>query len=114
VSAYEDRWIECTDTELLVKGYYFAWGDFGWATKRIPYRSIKSVERFDLTRWRGKYRIWGSGDFTHWGNYDPQRPKKSVGFFLHLGGHVIPFVTPDDPDAFEQALRAHVPVRSPG
>ena len=61
----------------------------------------------------GKYRIWGSGDFTHWGNYDPQRPGKTVGFFLDVGGRVIPFVTPDDPDAFEQALRPHVPVRSP-
>ena len=46
MSAYKDRWIECTDTDLLVKGYYFAWV-LAWATKRIPYSPIKSVERFD-------------------------------------------------------------------
>ncbi len=114
VSAYKDRWLECTGTELLVKGYYFAWGDFAWATKRIPYSSIKSLERFEMTTWRGKYRIWGSGDFKHWGNYDPQRPRKSVGFFLDVGRHVVPFVTPDDPEAFEQALGPHLPVGSPG
>ena len=113
MSAYKDPFIECTDTELLVKRYYFAWGGFAWATKRIPYSSLKSVERFDLTGWRGKYRIWGSGDFKHWANYDPKRPGKSVGFFLHVGGHVIPFVTPDDPEAFEQALTPHVPVGPP-
>lgn len=113
VSAYMDRWLECTGTELLVKGYYFAWGDFSWATKWIPYSSIKSLERFEMTTWRGKYRIWGSGDFKHWGNYDPQRPRKSVGFFLDVGRHVVPFVTPDDPEAFEQALGPHLPVGSP-
>jgi hypothetical protein len=114
VRAYKDRRIECTATDVLVKGYYFAWGDFAWATKRIPYSAITSVDRFDLTTWRGKYRIWGSGDFKHWGNYDPQRSGKSVGFFLHVGGRVVPFVTPDDPDAFERALEQHVPVVPPG
>jgi hypothetical protein len=114
VSPYKDRWIECTDTAVLIKGYYFAWGDFAWATKQIPYSAITSVERFDVTARRGKYRIWGSGDFTHWGNYDPQRPGKSVGFFLHVAGRVVPFVTPDDPDAFERTLERHVPVVPPG
>ncbi len=66
-----------------------------------------------MTLSHGKYRTLGSGDLTHWGNYDPRRPGKSVGFFLHVGGRVVPFVTPDDPDAFELALRAHVPVGSP-
>ena len=28
-------------------------------------------------------------------------PKKDVGFRLDVGGRVIPWVTPDDPDAFE-------------
>jgi hypothetical protein len=102
MSDYHDRWIECTDSEVLVKGYYFPWG-----TKRIPYSSIKSLDRFTMSALRGKGRIWGSGDFTHWANLDPQRPKKSVGFYMNVGKHVIPFLTPDDPDTFERVVRSH-------
>jgi hypothetical protein len=100
---YKDRWIECTDGEILVHGYYFPWG-----TKRIPYADIRSFSRFTMTALRGKGRIWGSGDLRHWANLDPQRPRKSVGFYLDLGRHVVPFLTPDDPEAFEQVLREHV------
>ncbi len=103
VSEYKDRWIECTDSALLVRGYYFPWG-----TKRIPYASIKGFDRFTMSARRGKARIWGSGDFRHWANLDPGRPAKSVGFFLDVGRRVVPFLTPDDPDAFERVLRAHI------
>jgi hypothetical protein len=107
MSAYQDRWIECTDTEVRVRGYYFPWG-----TKRIPYASIRSLDRFTLTALRGKGRIWGSGDFKHWANLDPRRPTKSVGFMVNLGRHVIPVLTPDDPDAFEKVLGQRVALGS--
>jgi hypothetical protein len=97
---YRDRRIECTPTEVRVRGYYFPWG-----TKRIPYTSIKALDRFALTALRGKGRIWGSGDFKHWANLDRHRPSKSVGFFVHLGGRVVPVLTPDHPDAFESVVR---------
>jgi hypothetical protein len=103
MSEYQDRWIECTDSEIIIRGYYFPWG-----TKRIRYASIESLDRFTMTALRGKGRIWGSGDFRHWANLDPGRPRKSVGFFVNLGRAVIPFLTPDDPDAFEQVVRSHV------
>jgi hypothetical protein len=103
MSEYKDRWIECTDSEVVIRGYYFPWG-----TKRIPYSAIRSIDRFDMSAWRGKGRIWGSGDFRHWANLDPLRPKKSVGFYLDLGRHVLPFLTPDDPATFEAVLEEHV------
>jgi hypothetical protein len=103
MSLYKDRWIELTDHDVIVRGYYFPWG-----AKRISYSSITSLDRFTMTALRGQWRIWGSGDLRHWANLDPGRPKKSVGFFLDLGRHVIPFLTPDDPEAFEQALRPHL------
>jgi hypothetical protein len=103
VPLYKDRWIECTDTEVQIRGYYFPWG-----TKQIPYTSIRSLERFTMTALRGKGRIWGSGDLQHWANLDPARPSKSVGFFLDLGRHVVPFLTPDEPDAFEQVIRSRI------
>jgi hypothetical protein len=104
MTTYRDGRIECSETGVAVRGYYFPWG-----TKRIPYRSIRSLERFTMTGLGGKWRIWGSGDLKHWANLDTQRPKKSVGFFLDVGRSVIPFLTPDDPDAFEAAVREHMP-----
>jgi hypothetical protein len=109
VDTYGDRWIECTDDEIRVRGYFFPWG-----TKRIPYRSIRSLDRFCLAALRGKGRIWGSGDLRHWANFDPGRPKKRVGFILDVGARVMPFLTPEDPDRFEQVVRAQVPLDSAG
>ncbi len=102
MATYQDPKIECTDREIIIHGYYFPWG-----SKRIPYSSVRSLERFDMTALRGKGRIWGSGDFRHWANLDGGRPKKSVGFYIDVGARMIPFVTPDDPDAFEAAVREH-------
>ena len=84
---------------VRVRGYYFPWG-----TKTIPYASIRSLDRFTMSALRGKGRIWGSGDLRHWANLDPQRPKKSVGFFVDVGRRIVPFLTPDDPDAFERVI----------
>jgi hypothetical protein len=67
-----------------------------------------------MTALRGKGRIWGSGDLKHWANLDPQRPRKSIGFFVNVGRHVIPFLTPDDADAFEQAVASHIQPGSSG
>ncbi len=101
-AAYEDKYITCDDEGVRVRAYYFPWG-----SKVIPYSSIRALDRFPLTAWRGKARIWGSGDLRHWANLDPGRPKKSVGFFLDVGRRVVPFLTPSDPDAFEAVVRAH-------
>jgi hypothetical protein len=103
VPAYRDGRIECTDRAIVVRGYYFPWG-----TKRIPYTAIRSLDRFAMSARRGKGRIWGSGDFRHWANLDPRRPAKSIGFFVDLGRRIMPFLTPDDPDGFEQAVRSHL------
>jgi hypothetical protein len=52
----------------------------------------------------------GHGDPGRWASVDPHRAAKQIGFDLHLGGRVKPLITPDDPDAFETAVRAHVDV----
>ncbi len=103
MESYRDDRIECTDTAIRVSWYYFPFG-----TKTIPYSSIRSLERFPLSTTRGKWRIWGSGDLKHWLNLDGKRPEKSTGFILDVGKHVIPTVTPDDPDTFEQVVRDHL------
>ena len=51
--------------------------------------------------------IWGTADPRYWASLDPKRPVKQVGLILDLGKFVHPFITPDDPDAVESAIRAH-------
>jgi hypothetical protein len=109
VETYHDRWISCTDDEIRVRGYYFPWG-----TKRIPYGSVRGMRRVAISLLRGKARIWGTGNLRYWASLDPKRPTKSVGFILDLGRPVSPFLTPDDPGAFDRAVRAHTSLGPPG
>lgn len=100
MSLYRDRWIECTEQELRIRGYYFPWG-----TRRIAYRSIRGLRRVDMEALTGRWRIWGTGDPHYWASLDPRRPGKKTALILDLGRFVRPFITPDDPDAVEAAIR---------
>jgi len=99
-SEYRDRWIECTPEGIRVRGYYFPWG-----TKHIPYSSIRSVERVDIGPLTGRARIWGTANPRYWASLDPQRRQKKAALILDLGRFVRPFLTPEDPDAVEAAIR---------
>ena len=101
-SEYRDRWIRCSPDGIDIRGYYFPWG-----TKHIAYSSIGSVRRVDIGTFTGKGRIWGTANPRYWASLDPGRPKKKVGLILDLGRFVRPFITPDDPDAVEAAIREH-------
>jgi hypothetical protein len=96
-----DQRITCTEVGIRIGAYY------PWGAKTISYDQIKSVQRVDLTPIRGKLRIWGTGNFRYWANYDPQRPKKSVGIILDVGQRIRPFITPDDPEFVLAAIEAH-------
>lgn len=98
---YADPRIRCTPVGIEVRGYYFPWG-----TKRIAYASVRGVQRVDLNAARGRGRIWGTANPGYWANFDPARPRKSTGLVLDLGRRVKPFLTPDDPDSFEDVVRA--------
>lgn len=87
---YNDGRIICDDEGLTVAWYY------PWGAKRIPFRTIRSAKTFPLNPVRGKWRIWGSGDFVHWYNLDGNRPKKKSGIEIDTGGRVHPCITPDD------------------
>jgi hypothetical protein len=101
--SYDDGRVACTDDALVIRRYYFPFGD-----KRIPYADIRQVRRAALTTMSGRYRLWGSGDFIHWLNYDPDRPKKSVALIIGVSGHRMqPVITPDDPTAVAAELASH-------
>jgi hypothetical protein len=102
MSGYRDRWIECGTDALRVRGYYFPWG-----TKRIGYDAIRSIRRMPIGPLTGKPRIWGTANPRYWAGLDPSRPRKSVAFTLDIGQRIQPLLTPEDPEAFEHALRAH-------
>ena len=100
-SDYDDGRVRVHGGELTLRGYYFPWG-----SKHIDVAAITELRRVELSAARGRARIWGTANPRYWANLDPGRPKKKVGFILELGKAVRPLVTPDDPDAFEAALRS--------
>ena len=97
--AYQDGSIRVSDETLTIKGYYFP-----GTVKRVPLAAIRSVRRSDMSAFRGRSRIWGTANPGYWANFDPRRPRKTVAFLVDAGKAVKPFVTPDDPAAFESAL----------
>jgi hypothetical protein len=99
---YHDTWIDCTTDEVVIRGYYFPWG-----TKHVPYSSIRLVRRVPIGTFTGKGRIWGSTTLRYWASLDPARPRKSEALILDTGASVLPFITPDDPDAVVAAIRDH-------
>jgi hypothetical protein len=99
---YADPRIETTADGLTIKHYYLPFGD-----KHVRWDAIRSVGRVEVGALRGRLRIWGTANPRYWANLDPGRPRKKRGFILDLGRRVHPFVTPEDPIAFEAAFRAH-------
>jgi hypothetical protein len=105
---YDDGKIACDDAELIVRRYY------PWGAKKVPYSSIRSVKRRPLRPIRGRWRLWGSGDFKHWWNLDLRRPHKTVALEIELGRRAVPTITPNDPNAVERILKEHMGGRPAG
>ncbi len=99
---YDDGRIRLDEGGLTIRWYY------PWGQKRIPYRAMQSIAIRPLSTWRGKWRIWGSGDFTHWFNLDTTRPGKESAIEIHRAGRVIPMITPDDTDTVARIISEHL------
>lgn len=97
---YQDRSIGVSDDALTIRGYYLP-----GTVKHVPLIAIRSVRRVTMAGLRGRGRIWGTANPGYWANFDPGRSHKTVAFLVDAGKAVKPFVTPDDPEAFESALR---------
>ena len=84
-----------------MRGYYFPWG-----TKHIPYAvrcgpsSGSTCRRPGAGPGSGARRTRATGPTS-----TPAGPRKSTALVLDLGARVRPFLTPDDPDAFEAVVR---------
>jgi Bacterial PH domain len=108
---YSDPRIKIGPDGLVISGYYIPWG-----TKKIQFDAIRSVRRVNMGWLTGRIRLWGTANPGYWANLDVKRPTKRVAFIVHTGKSIGSFLTPDDPDAFESALRArvHVPIARGG
>jgi hypothetical protein len=96
---FKEEGIICDESSVKLRRYY------PWATKTIPYSSIKGVQRVTLSALRGRARLWGTMNPHYWANLDMKRTKKTEGLILDLGRQVKPYVTPDDTDSLESLLR---------
>ena len=99
---YDDGRIACDEDGITI-GWYYLWG-----AKRIRYSAIRSAKLFPLGAIRGKWRLWGSGDFVHWYNLDGARPGKETGIEIDKGGRIRACITPDDPEAVARIISEHI------
>jgi len=104
---YRDRWIECTTEALIIRGYYFPFGN----KKTIAYERIQGMREIAMGPLTGRGRIWGSGDFRHYANFDPGRPHKKRALILDLGKFIRPVITPDDIDQVKAIIEARLTKR---
>jgi hypothetical protein len=80
-TVYKDRLIEITSNAILFKNYYF----LGFS-KRVSFENISSVAMEQPSLSTGKWRIWGTGNFTTWYPLDTHRPKRDKIFLMSLVG----------------------------
>lgn len=99
---YDDGRIACDDESVIIRWYYL------WGHKTVPYPSIHAVTERPLGPIRGKWRLWGSGDFVHWYNLDGSRPRKKTVIEIDLGRRIRPMITPDDPAAVVRIITGHL------
>jgi len=79
---YSDGLVEITTDNILLRKYYFP----TFTSKIIEISDIDFVEVVKPGLFTGKYRIWGTGDFTHWFPLDLARSKRDSIFIVHRKG----------------------------
>jgi hypothetical protein len=56
---YDDGIITCNAEGIEIRRYYFPVG-----SKHVKYAGIKGLKRVEMSSLKGKWRIWGTGNFT--------------------------------------------------
>ena len=100
---YEDSWVTCTETHVVIRGYYFPTG----APKSIRYTDIRSVSPVEMGALTGRWRLWGSSSLRQWWHLDPGRHRKKTALILDLGRRVKPAITPVDTTRVKEIIEAH-------
>lgn len=103
---YDDGGLVLDDDGMTIRRYYFPWA----GAKRIRYRDVRRVEVRPMRWLSGKGRGWGTSDLGYWLPLDLRRSHKDTVLVLHLGRHVKPAVSPNDPDRVLALLRGRVAI----
>ena len=82
---YEDRLIEISNDFIVIKNYYFPL----IGSKRVPIDKIQSITAETPSLLKGKYRIWGTGNFATWWPLDFARPARDKVFMINRPGKRI-------------------------
>ncbi|MFC9790140.1 hypothetical protein [Rhodococcus sp. NPDC127528] len=100
---YQDGTVRIDSRGVTIRHYYFP-----FVGKTVPYERIESVHSGVLPGLGGRWRIWGTTDFSCWYSLDLLRPTKHTAIVLEILGRGTPAFTPRDPDAVESVIAAHL------
>ena len=75
IELYRDRWITCTERDVVIRGYYFPLG----SPKRIPYRDIRSASLVPMGLLTGQGPALGDGIAAVLGASRPQAATEAAG-----------------------------------
>ncbi len=82
---YEDRLVKISNDSIILKNYYFPL----IGSKRVPFNRIESVAADNPSLLKGKFRIWGTGNFVTWWPLDFARPSRDKVFIMNRLGKTI-------------------------
>lgn len=100
---YEDGTVRLDDKGVMIRHFYFP-----FVSRFLPYERIESVHSGTLPGFGGRWRIWGTTDFSCWYSFDIRRPSKVTAIVLEVQGWVAPAFTPKDPGKVESIVAAHL------
>lgn len=78
--AYSDKLVEISHDSILVRDYYYPFGD-----KRVEFKDIESIVVQNPSLSSGKYRYYGTGDFRTWFPPDNRSSRDRI-FIIKLWG----------------------------
>lgn len=98
---YKDKLVEITSDSILFKNYYLFGGP-----KRVLFEMINSVVSVEPSVTTGKWRIWGTGNFTTWYPLDMNRSSRDTIFLLSITGKKVRIgFTVEDSKTVKQLLK---------
>ncbi len=92
VQPYSDKLIQITSDHIVFHWYYFPCG-----SKTVPLSDIEYISPLQPSMTTGRWRVWGTGDFSNWFPCDWSRSTRDVIFHLKLRGksRIIGFTVED-------------------
>ena len=98
---YKDILVEISDDSITLKNYYFP-----FISKKVLFKDIENIEVREPTLFNGKWRIWGSGNFSYWFPIDFSRPlRKEIFFIKYKTQRIKSGFTVVNPEKVEKILK---------